>query len=110
DFTRDGIFWRPLDDLFGGGVLGATSESQATGRRVLQPLFTRRNIDGLTGRLAEAINQAVDELEPAARAGRPVQASREMARIVNQTIVRIFFGGKIGPAEIAKLNAGFEKV
>ncbi|TQM71737.1 cytochrome P450 [Actinomadura hallensis] len=110
DYARDGIFWRPLDDLMGIGVLGGTSESWATSRRVLQPVFTARNVRALTGRLADTINEAVDELDAAAQAGRPVQASREMARIVNQTVVRIFFGGKIGPAEIGKLDPAFEAV
>jgi cytochrome P450 len=109
-YARDGIFWRPLDDLMGGGVLGGTGESWAVSRKVLQPVFTSRNIRALTGRLAETINAAVDELDPAAQAGRPVAAGREMARIVNQTVVRIFFGHKIQAAEIARLTPAFEAV
>src|SRR5690606_27156536 len=47
DYARDGIFWRPLDDLMGIGVLGGTSEAWATSRRVLQPVFTARNVRAL---------------------------------------------------------------
>ncbi len=37
-------------------------------------------------------------------------AGEEMVRIVNRTVVRIFFGNKIGPAEIARLTPAFEAV
>lgn len=109
-FARDGIFWRPLNDLMGDGILGEGGESWAVSRKVLQPVFTLRNVRSLTGRLAETINEAVDELEPAAREGRPVAAGAEMVRIVNRTVIRIFFGGKIGPAETERLGPAFEAV
>ncbi|NVI90822.1 cytochrome P450 [Actinomadura sp. BRA 177] len=109
-YARDGIFWRPLNDLMGDGILGEGGESWAVSRKVLQPVFTLRNVRSLTGRLADTINEAVDELEPAAREGRPVAAGEEMVRIVNRTVVRIFFGNKIGPAEIARLTPAFEAV
>lgn len=109
-FARDGIFWRPLNDLMGDGILGEGGESWAVSRRTLQPVFTARNVTALAGRLAETINDAVDDLDPAARAGRPVAAGAAMVRIVNRTVTRIFFGNKIGAAEIARLTPAFEAV
>ncbi|MFI0484234.1 cytochrome P450 [Actinomadura sp. 9N215] len=109
NYVRDGVFWRPLHGLMGDSILGE-GELWAKSRRVLMPVFTAKNISALTGRLADTINEAMDELVPAARDGRPVAAGAEMARIVNQTVIRVFFGEKILPPQIERLGPAFEAI
>ncbi|MFC0003104.1 cytochrome P450 [Micromonospora siamensis] len=90
----DALQWRPLKRLFGEGIL-SDGEPWSNSRHILQPLFTARRIDGLVDRLAEAIEEAVDELDEPARAGRPVDMGAEQARIVCSAIMRVLFADKI---------------
>ncbi|WUI00150.1 cytochrome P450 [Spirillospora sp. NBC_00431] len=109
NYVRDGVFWRPLHGLFGDSILGE-HEAWALSRRILMPVFSARNVRALMDRLAGTIDDAVDELTPAAREGRPVAAGAEMARIVNTTVIRVFFGEKILPPQIARLAPAFDAV
>lgn len=109
NYVRDGVFWRPLHGLMGDSILGE-GDLWSHSRKVLLPVFTARNIAALTGRLADTINEAVDELAPAAREGRPVAVGAEMARIVNQTVINVFFGGKILRPQIERLAPAFDAI
>lgn len=109
NYVRDGLFWRPLHRLMGDSVLGE-GEGWELSRRTLQPVFTARNVNALTERMAETINEAVDALDEPARAGRPVRIIEEMGHIVNKTVIRIFFGEKISADEAERLTFAFEAV
>lgn len=98
----DGLQWRPLKRLFGDGIL-SDGEYWSNSRNILQPLFTARRIDGLVDRLAEAIEDAVDELEEPARAGRPVDMGTEQARIVCSAIMKVFFADKISVPDAMRI-------
>ncbi|MGH3388956.1 MAG: cytochrome P450 [Actinomadura sp.] len=109
NYVRDGVFWRPLHGLMGDSVLGE-GDAWELSRRVLQPVFTARNVDALTERMAETINEAVDALDEPARSGRPVRVIEEMGHIVNKTVIRVFFGEKISADEAVHLAVAFEAV
>ncbi|MDO3703460.1 cytochrome P450 [Micromonospora sp. C28SCA-DRY-2] len=98
----DGLQWRPLKRLFGEGIL-SDGEYWSNSRHILQPLFTARRIDNLVDRLAEAIEDAVDELDAPARAGQPVDMGTEQARIVCSAIMRVFFADKISVPDAMKI-------
>ncbi|WBB71152.1 cytochrome P450 [Micromonospora sp. WMMD812] len=104
NFVRagDGLQWRPLKRLFGEGIL-SDGEHWSNSRHILQPLFTARRIDGLVDRLAEAIEDAVDELDGPARAGQPVDMGTEQARIVCSAIMRVFFADKISVPDAMRI-------
>jgi cytochrome P450 len=108
-YVREGIFWRPLRTLMGGSIL-ASGEEWEISKRVLQPVFTTRNVNALTDRMAEAINTAVDPLDEAAGSGRPIQVLPEMSRIVNETVIKVLFGDKISVAEAERLIPAMEEV
>jgi cytochrome P450 len=109
NYVRSGMFWRPLRRIFDDSIL-AEGEGWEFSRRVLQPVFTARNVNALTERMAETINEAVDALEEPARSGRPVRVLEEMSRIVYKTVVRIFFGEKISADQAAHLAVAFDTV
>ncbi|GAA2282604.1 cytochrome P450 [Actinomadura luteofluorescens] len=108
-FQRDGVFWRPLRELMGDSILSEGAEWEHS-KRVLQPVFTTRNVNRLTGLMAEAINDAVGKLEEPARAGRPIDVLPEMSRIVNETVIKVLFGDKISPVEANKLIPTFDQI
>ncbi|WP_121437087.1 cytochrome P450 [Actinomadura pelletieri] len=109
NFQRDGVFWRPLRDLMGDSILAEGAEWEHS-KRTLQPVFTTRNVNRLTGLMAEAINDAVDALDEPAREGRPIDVLPEMGRIVNETVIKVLFGDKISPADADRLIPTFDQI
>jgi cytochrome P450 len=105
NYRRDGIFWRPLRRLFGESILSDGAEWQLS-RKSLQPVFTTRNVNALADRMAETINGAVESLE----IGAPLHITSTMADVVNQTVLRVFFGEKISAAQATILAPAFEAV
>ena len=84
NYTRDGdgLLWRPVRRIVGDAILVAEGEIWESSRGALQPLFTAKRAETLVDKMAEAINEAVDEwLEPAL-AGRPIDGGAELTRIV----------------------------
>src|SRR5262245_1791952 len=102
NYVRDGMFWRPLRRLLGDGIL-ADGPAWQSSRRLLQPLFTARHIEALQSRMASAIAEAVDGLEPYARTGASMDVTAEMTGLVHRAVSRIFFGNRLGAHDFARL-------
>jgi cytochrome P450 len=94
NFVREGMFWSPLRRLLGGGIL-ADGPAWEWSRHILQPMLTAKRIDALMDRMSAAVDRAVEGLERFARSGEPFDIGTEMSRIVNQTIINVFFGDRI---------------
>ena len=103
-YPREGMLWKPLRRLEGDGI-ASEGPSWARSRRLLQPLFTAKNVAGLLDPMTDAIRAAVADLDPAARAGRPVDLIAEMTRIVHRSLIRAFFGDRISLGEAQRLGA-----
>ncbi|MEW9532460.1 cytochrome P450 [Microbispora sp. NPDC049125] len=109
NYTRDGVFWRPLRRLFGDGIM-SDGPSWELSRRTLQPVFTAKHVESLADLMAEAIVEGVDELAGPVASGRPIDVPAAMARIVNRTVMRVFFGDKIDIADAERLAPAFDTV
>lgn len=94
NYRRDGLLWTRVRDLLGDGLAG---EGDAWEHRhnVVLPLFSAKYIASLIDVMAEAAAQEIDALDPATRAGQPVDLGAAMVRIVNRVVVQAFFGGRI---------------
>lgn len=104
NYVREGMFWDPLAPLLGEGIL-SDGENWAESRRILQPLFTARNVNAL----AEDMARLIDELiETTIVPGRPFDVSKGMSAIVHPVIVRLFFGGKISMADVNRLVPAYD--
>ncbi|WP_146615840.1 cytochrome P450 [Nonomuraea aridisoli] len=104
NYVREGMFWDPLAPLLGEGIL-SDGESWAESRRILQPLFTAKYVNSLAERMAEIINELIDEtIVP----GRPFNVAKGISAIVHPTIVRLFFGAKISVADINRLVPAYD--
>jgi cytochrome P450 len=109
NFLRDGTYWRPLRRLFGQGIMSEGTDWKLS-RKALQPVLTRRYVHSMADQMTAAINESLDGLAESARTGRPVVAMTELSRIVSHTVISVFFGGKITPADAARLTPAFETV
>jgi enediyne biosynthesis protein E7 len=109
NFLRDGTFWRPLHRLFGDSVMGEGPDWSLS-RKALLPVLNARSVNSVASRMADTINEAINALDEPARSGQPIDATREIAKIVNQTVLKIFFGDKISAEENAELAPAFDSV
>ncbi|MEV6925642.1 cytochrome P450 [Dactylosporangium sp. NPDC051485] len=97
NYVRDGkgLLWRPVRRAVGEAILVVEGPLWESSRGVLQPLFTAKRVETMVDGMAAAIGEAVDVLDEPARAGRAVDASDALARIVCQATMRVLFGDKI---------------
>lgn len=109
NYTREGVFWRPLHRLFGHSIM-SDGPPWARSRKVLQPVFTAKHVESLAQRMADAIADGIDGLAEPVASGRPIDVPAEMARIVNTAVVKIFFGDKISMADTVRLAPAFNAV
>ncbi|WP_219507414.1 cytochrome P450 [Nonomuraea ceibae] len=104
NYVREGMFWDPLAPLIGKGIL-SDGPDWAESRRIVQPLFTARQLEGLGERMAAIIAELVDgTLTP----GRPFDVAAAMSAIVHATTVRLFFGESISGADIDRLAPAYD--
>jgi cytochrome P450 len=103
-YRREGMIWKPLRRLEGDGI-AAEGPSWQTSRRILQPLFTARNLASRQAAMATAVAEALDLLAARARDARPVDLTDAMTGIVHRVLIRSFFGDRISIAEAERLGA-----
>jgi len=103
NFVRDrGMFWRPLKRLFGEGIL-AEGQAWELSRSIVQPMFTAKRLESIVDNMADAVDEAVDELEEPARAGQIVDVGAELSRIVCRAIMRVLFADKISVPDALRM-------
>lgn len=103
NYARGGMFYAPLDKLFGDGILGQDEDAWMHSRRIIQPMFTARHIKRIQSDIAGFINEGLDPVEEAARTGAPVDALDLMASIVTKAIVGVIFGQRITREQVDDL-------
>ncbi|MEV6975920.1 cytochrome P450 [Kitasatospora sp. NPDC093806] len=96
NFRKENNFYAELRTTVGNGLLTSQDAEYLRQRRLIQPLFTRRRVDGYVNAIA---------LESAALAERwravpdgVVDASQEMSRFALRTVSRILFGTDVEAA------------
>lgn len=92
-YRREGMMWEPIKRLEGDGIAGEGPLWQ-TSRRILQPLFTVKNIASLLRPMSAAVTEALDDLAGRSGSG-PVDVAQEMTRIMHRVLIRVFFGNRI---------------
>ncbi|MDH2424671.1 cytochrome P450 [Sphaerisporangium sp. TRM90804] len=107
NYVREGMFWRPLRRLLGHSVLDDGSAWRSS-RDILQPLFTARYVASLAERTADVVDLRVGELEEHARSGRAFDAGEEMADVVNETVVKVLFGGRLSREHGRRLSSAYD--
>jgi cytochrome P450 len=104
NYLRDGMLWKPLRRLNGNGI-ASEGPNWELSRRLIQPLFSGRNVAGLIDPMAGSVTEGVAALGAAAAAGTRLDTTVEMTRIVHRALVRAFFGGRIALADADRLGA-----
>ncbi|PWI18063.1 cytochrome P450 [Streptomyces sp. Act143] len=90
NFRKDNVFYEELRQSIGNGLLTSQDETYLRQRRLVQPLFTRRRVDGYAAQVAAEAGTLAAEWR--ARHGGTVELVDEMHRFALRMVGRILFG------------------
>ncbi|MET9607798.1 cytochrome P450 [Streptomyces sp. NPDC006512] len=90
NFRKDNAFYQEVRDSFGNGLLTSQDEDYVRQRRMVQPLFTRKRVDGYAGAVAAETGATLAAWGGAADG--IVDVHDEMTRLALRAVTRILFG------------------
>lgn len=96
NFRKDNAFYQEVRESFGNGLLTSQDEDYLRQRRLVQPLFTRRRVDGYAAAVAAEVTTLTEEWRDAG--AEPVDVLQEMARLALRAVARILFGTDVDTA------------
>ncbi|MDQ1012512.1 cytochrome P450 [Streptomyces sp. V4I23] len=96
NFRKDNAFYQEVRESFGNGLLTSQDADYLRQRRLVQPLFTRRRVDGY----AEAVTAETASMLAAWRGApaRTVDVVAEMTGLTLRAVARILFGTDVESA------------
>ncbi|MBV6697211.1 cytochrome P450 [Kitasatospora aureofaciens] len=104
NFRKDNAFYDELRTSVGNGLLTSQDGDYQRQRRLIQPLFTRRRVDGYADAIALE-TQALTERWHTVPGG-VVDAADEMSRFALRAVSRILFGADVEEA-VAVVHSSF---
>ncbi|MET9882783.1 cytochrome P450 [Streptomyces sp. NPDC006430] len=90
NFRKDNAFYQEVRDSFGNGLLTSQDEDYLRQRRLVQPLFTKRRVDGYASAVATETRAVVAAWEQAP--GSVIDVGEEMMQLALRAVTRILFG------------------
>ncbi|MFF1495154.1 cytochrome P450 [Streptomyces sp. NPDC058304] len=90
NFRKDNAFYQEIRDSFGNGLLTSQDEDYLRQRRLVQPLFTKRRVDGYADAVAAETQAVIAGWEQAP--GGVVDVGEEMMQLALRAVARILFG------------------
>ena len=97
-YSKGTRFHRQIAQSFGWGLLTSEGELWQRQRRLVQPLFTRRQIVAYSELMAEEAAAVAERWERATRNGGVVDANAEMVRLALRVVGRAIFGDDVASA------------
>lgn len=98
NFRKDNAFYQEVRESFGNGLLTSQDEDYLRQRRLVQPLFTRRRVDGYAGAVAAETQLTLDAWREAAAVDGVIDVSEEMMHLALRAVARILFGTDVDAA------------
>lgn len=95
-FRKDNLFYEEIRQSFGNGLLTSQDADYLRQRRLVQPLFTKRRVDGYAAAVTLETEAVVERWRSAPEA--TVDVVGEMGRLALRTVVRILFGTDVEAA------------
>jgi cytochrome P450 len=97
-FTKGNRFYRTMAESFGSGLLTSEGDLWQRQRRLIQPLFTRRQIATYSELMAEEAAAVAARWNRASRNGGSVDANAEMIALTLRVVGRAIFGDDLAKA------------
>jgi cytochrome P450 len=105
-YSKGNRFYRQIAQSFGWGLLTSEGELWRRQRRLVQPLFTRRQIAAYAELMAEEAAAVAGRWDRATRNGWSVDANAEMVGLALRVVGRAIFGDDVARAG-AVLDSAF---
>lgn len=93
NFRKDNAVYQEVRDALGNGLLTSQDEDYMRQRRLVQPLFTRRRVDGYAQAVAEETASTLSAWERSPDG--VVDVSDEMMVLALRAVARILFGADV---------------
>ncbi|MGW3241339.1 cytochrome P450 [Streptomyces sp. NPDC001070] len=93
NFRKDNQFYEEVRQSFGNGLLTSQDDDYQRQRRLIQPLFTQRRVDGYASAVTTEAAALVTAWNDAPSG--IVDVVEEMHRFTLRTIARVLFGGAV---------------
>lgn len=104
NFRKESSFYDELRTSVGNGLLTSQDADYQRQRRLVQPLFTRRRVDGYADALAQEAQSLAERWRSVP--GGVVDAAEETSRFALRAVARILFGADVEEA-IAVVHRSF---
>jgi cytochrome P450 len=105
-YSKGNRFYQQIAQSFGWGLLTSEGELWRRQRRLVQPLFTRKQIAAYAELMAEEAAAVAGRWDRATRNGGSVDANAEMVRLALRVVGRAIFGDDVARAG-AVLDSAF---
>jgi cytochrome P450 len=97
-YSKRNRFYRLIAEAFGWGLVTSEGELWRRQRRLIQPLFTRKQIASYAEMMAEEAAAVAGRWERAGRNGGVVDVNSEMVRLALRVVGRAIFGDDVSRA------------
>ena len=97
-YSKGNRFYRQIAQAFGWGLLTSEGELWQRQRRLVQPLFTRRQVDAYAELMAEETAAVARRWDRVARNGARVDANAEMVQLALRVVGRAILGDDVAKA------------
>ena len=97
-YSKGNRFYKQIADAFGWGLLTSEGELWQRQRRLVQPLFTRKQVAAYAELMAEEATPVAERWERSARNGGKVDANTEMVGLALRVVGRAIFGDDVARA------------
>ncbi|MEM7036414.1 MAG: cytochrome P450 [Bacteroidota bacterium] len=99
DFTKQGRVIEKGKAVLGNGLFTSEGEFWRKQRRLAQPAFYKRRLEGLALTMVECIEAMLKEWEQYAASGKVVDIGNEMMRLTLHVVTQSMFGGSLTEEE-----------
>ena len=103
DRYHKGIMSRALVPALGESIPVADGDHWRRARKVLNPAFGRKNLDGLAGIISASLRQSFERWERLADAGGEVDVYRELSIMAMSALQRAFFSSSVKDEDVPEL-------
>ena len=97
NYLKDG--YEHLEPMVGHGLLSSEGDLWRRQRRLIQPAFHKKRLDGMARTMTDATGDMLNRWRERAQGGlgaEPVDANREMSRLTLEIVGRTLFGSALG--------------
>ncbi len=101
-YTKGGM-WKAARPLLGNGLVTSDGDVWKRQRQLMQPLFTPRYVNGLSGLMVQAIDDQLARMQERTHA--PVDVGAEMTLITQRVLMESMFGTSLSLEKASELGA-----